>query len=367
MYHAKKIPLMGMFASLLLLLFVPTVMAFSDEPCTGVNYECPTCADCVAPPSSPPASDAPYTYTDPTSGWTVTLYINDQDTEDGLWEWYYNASKNNTVSGLKKIDWGYPACCTTPVTYISPGSNSGGLSEPGNLSVFINGRGAPSGFGKSVTFLNIAQASPDKSSLFKLVTNTNKMTMGVVNLELAGSDSAFSFPVPACASAAPSAFAGDRNSYSTECKEVINDCLDLDNDPGTDCTNVKLSVFIPKTNGEIDLQGVIYHPYTIDCGGTCEDGLSDGQLSDCQNGLSPSSLASPTARNSLIVAANPSAEVKVEAAPYYCSGLGDERQSECIRVDIGSLIVCTQSGLYASCYDACPYYARYGIVPPGCP
>jgi hypothetical protein len=366
MYHSKKILLMGMFASLLLLLFVPTVMAFSDEPCTGVNYECPTCTDCVAPPSSPPTEGEPYTYTDPASGWTVKLWIQERD--GGLKEWYYDASKNGSVSGLKKIDWGYPNCCTTPVTYISPGTNSGGLSTPGNLSVFLNGEGAPSGFGESIPIMNIAQASPDNTSIFKLVTNTDKMTMGVVNLELAGSDRAFSYPVPACASAAPTAFAGDRNSYSTECREVINDCLDVDKNPDTACTNVKLSVYIPKENGVIKLTEVIWHPYTTDCGTTCEEGLSDGQLSDCQNGLSPSSLANPTARNSLIVAANPSPEVKVEPAPYYCSGLGDERQSECIRVEIGSLIACTQSGLYASCYDLCPYYYRYlGYYPSGCP
>ena len=367
MYYVKKNLLMGMFASLLILLSVPAAMAFSDEPCTGVNYECPTCTNCDAPPSSPPTSSAPYTYTDSASGWTVTLYINDPDPSDGLWEWIYSASKNNSVSGLKKIDWGYPACCTTPVTFISPGLNSGGFSEPGNLSVFLDGKGAPSGFGESVTFLNVAQASPDNSSLFKIVTNTNKMTMGVVNLELAGNDTHFSYPVPACASAAPPAFAGDRNSYSSECREVINDCLDLDKDSGTPCTNVKLSVFIPKTNGEVILPGVIWHPYTTDCGTTCEEGLDTGQLSDCQNGLSPSSSANLTARNTSIVAANPASEVTVEEAPYYCSGLGDELQSQCIRVEVGSLYSCTQSGGYASCVNLCPYYARYGYVPPGCP
>ena len=365
MYYAKKIILLGMFSAMFLFLTVPAVMAFSDEPCTGVNYECPTCTNCVAPPSSPPTEAEPYTDTDPGSGWTVSLWIEARDGSVGLWNWHYSASMNNSVSGLKKIDWGYPNCCTTPVTYVSPGTNSGGLSSPGNLKVFDAGVGAPSGWAGSISIIKVVQASPDNSSEFILVTNTDKMTMGPLNLELAKGDFALTFPLPACASAAPPAFAGDRNSSSLECREVINDCLDLDKDPNTPCTNTKLSVLIPKENGVINLQGVTWHPYTTDCGQTCEEGLNNQQINDCQNGLIPNGSA--PSNTSILASANPNANVTVAEAPYYCSGLGDERQSECIRVEIGSLYSCTQSGGYASCVNLCPYYAYYGYVPPGCP
>jgi hypothetical protein len=349
MNYAKRILLIGMFASIILLLSVPTAMAFSDEPCTGVNYECTTCTNCVAPPSSPPTAGDPYTYTD-SSGWTISLYI--QSRNDGLFDWYYGASNGGSVSGLKKINWGIANCCTTPVTYVSPGANDGGLSSPGNLKVFSAGIGAPSGWGEAIKNIIVIQASPDNTGIFRLTSNTDKMTMGPVALELAGGDVPLSYPVPACASAAPPAFAGDKTSYSAECREVINDCLDVDKDPQTACTNVKLSVFIPKNNLGVIIDDVRWYPNTTDCGDTGCDDLTGQEKTDCENGLAP-------AAGSTIV--------YVDDAPYYCSGLGDERQSECIRVEIGSLYSCTQSGAYASCINLCPYYAQYGYVPPGCP
>jgi hypothetical protein len=353
MFRKNNRLIIGLMAIMLVLFIASEAMSFSDEPCAVVNWascDSQTCPDCVAPPST-----LPYIYVVPESGWVVTLH-EIESLVDGLFAWKLSALRNGTISGLKKFDLAYPNCrCTTPQTYVSPGTNTqDGLSSPANLKVYEPFEGAPSGWGQSID-LWVVQAPPDNSGIYRLVTNTDKMTWGPVNLEVAGGDLAFNFPVPACATAdpPPEVFVGDTTNWSTVCKTLIDDCLDLDNNPGTPCTPTKLSADIPSANGAINLYGITWYPYSTDCGETCP-----GQPS-CPS--VPTAPAATSSAQTQMINTN-SYQATVEEAPYYCSGLGDEKQSECIQVVIGSLTGSVYSGGNVNTFDWCSYWP----YPPYC-
>ena len=165
-------------------------MAFNDEPCYGWNYADTSCGE----PPPMPTCDAPYTFTDDGSGWTVTLCISDRD--DGKKDYNYTAfNAKGTSSGLKKINWFCPKCCTDEVMVVYEG-----LSSP-SITVEAPGVGSPTGALENFLQGFVVWSPPADDINYKLVTNAIKTTKGTVLLELAGNDVPIPFLVPGCAPA----------------------------------------------------------------------------------------------------------------------------------------------------------------------
>ncbi len=195
------------------------VMAFSTEPCSSWNYTDPLSS--CEPPAMPTNCANPYTVKDNVSGWTVTLCISDRG--DGNKDYNYTAfNSKGTSSGLKKISWFCPKCCTYPEMRVHEDLSSA------SINVELAGVGSPTGALKNFLQGFVVWSPPADNISYTLVTNAQKTTEGTVLLELAGNDVPITFPVPGCAPATPPPPVGGKNF--TQCINFGADTPDIPND-----------------------------------------------------------------------------------------------------------------------------------------
>ena len=178
-------------AILLCVFFIFTasqVAAFSDEPCTGLNYSCDDCNDCVKPLVG-------MTVTDPETQWTIKL-DSVTDLLDGNYDFLYKVTStpaSNSASGLNFVAMLIPDCCVIPKVEIDLDA-----SDPFS-QYFAPGIGENTlYFGQYVLSGFVIKGTSDSSVDWHLIANTNKLTMSTMIIKLKKGAITFKMPVPGC-------------------------------------------------------------------------------------------------------------------------------------------------------------------------
>lgn len=177
-------------------IFSPSqVAAFSDEPCTGLNYSCSDCLKCEQPQIG-------MIKTDSATQWTIKLESVTGITDDitgeptGYYDFLYKVTStptSNSASGLNFVAMLIPDCCVTPKILIDIG-----LSEPFK-EVFDPGEGENTlYFGRYVMNGFVVKGTSDSTVNWHLIANTNKLTMSTIIIKLKKGAIPFEMPVPGC-------------------------------------------------------------------------------------------------------------------------------------------------------------------------
>lgn len=176
-------------------IFSPSqVAAFSDEPCTGLNYSSDESTDCIKP-------FVGMTVTDPATQWTIKLdsvtgILTPSGEPTGYYDFLYkvtNTPTSNTASGLNFVAMLIPDCCVTPKILIDIN-----LSDPFK-EVLDPGVGENTlYFGRYVMNGFVVKGTSDSTIDWHLIANTNKLTMSTVIIKLKKGAIPFEIPVPGC-------------------------------------------------------------------------------------------------------------------------------------------------------------------------
>jgi hypothetical protein len=163
-------------------------LAFSDEPCTGWNYNCGACTECVQP-------EVGMIVTDPATQWTIKL-DSVSELPDGNYDFLYKVTStptSNTASGLNFVAMLIPDCCVSPPVNIDIGA-----SYPFKES-FAPGVGESTlYFGRYVMNGYVVKGTSDSTVDWHLISNTNRLTMSTMIIKLKKDALTFKIAVPGC-------------------------------------------------------------------------------------------------------------------------------------------------------------------------
>jgi hypothetical protein len=226
-----------LLALLLSLCTTTGVMAFNDEPCTGVNYEY-----CASPADESHSA----------GNWHAKLR-SITETDTGLYEWTYEFKNPSGVfTGANFVAFLIPDCCNTDdVITISNTNVTNLFSYPvaaGEGTIY---------FGRYNNQAYVVKGTPDNSGIWKFTVNTMTKTRSTIIIKAGKDVEQFEMAVPGCPIAPQVTTAGVRIS-STE-----RVCINIQT-PGF--TDRSISLY-RQTDGYVVPNSILFWS-ELDCSGT---------------------------------------------------------------------------------------------------
>ena len=212
MLRSKPLIVFTLVFALFALFSAGEVMAFSDEPCYGLNYDY-----CDAPAMS--AIDG---------GWTVTL-SEPVVRADGKVEWLYSfRSPGGGFTGANFIAFLVPDCCkdTDKIVFYPA------LSAPANITEFGVSDGETTlNFGRYNNQAFVLKGTPDSTGDWLIVTDTHYKTRSTIIIKEGNQVHEFEMAVFGCPPAPPPPPLPEAGRNFTQC---INFGEDTPDDPNDD-------------------------------------------------------------------------------------------------------------------------------------
>lgn len=238
-----------------LFLVANQAMAFSDEPCSQLNYEW-----CAEPPMSA------------TNGsWTIILDEIVPSATPGKWEWRYIISSggDGSFTGSNFVGFLLPDCCKTaePDQRIIIDETA---SDP-DITCFPVSDGEPTiYFGRYNNQAFVCKGTPDNTGNWTIVANTHYKTRSTIIIKSGKTVLEFEMAVPGCPLApAPTEPLVGARTFS-ECTNFGQDTLEPIPNPGGDpdplpATADDVSFYIKRTDDTDGCASQIWRCAGLDC------------------------------------------------------------------------------------------------------
>ena len=303
-------------------------LAFSDEPCTGLNYSCDDCGGCDQPQVGMIVEDQ-------ATQWSIKLH-SVTDLENGYYDFWYKVGNDSTfssASGLNFVAMLIPDCCVSPKVLIDL-DESDPFKEVNDPGVGEN----TLYFGQYVLNGFVVKGTSDSTVNWHLIANTNKLTMSTMIIKLKKGAIPFKMPVPGCPTVPlPTEPLLGSRTFS-ECSNFGQDTIEPFVIDGEElpATADDVSFYVIRSDDRDGCVSRIWRCIGQDCAGcTTTEGCSSS--SACEEILDPAAFPPNVVTQTSFLRTCPDENISVtQGSPYYLYTVNSGGYSFVSCLDLGT-------------------------------